>query len=360
MPEGERDGWAGRLVRDLYPGGFAVVMATGVVSVGVSYRHLQVLSIAMLAVALFLFGVLLAAHLWRLAVYPHVVAADGAEPAGAFGYLTFVAAADVLSTRLALDGQTYAAIGFAIVGVLAWLVLGYGIPLIVMFHTPGAAVLARVNGSWLMWVVATQSVAVASATLHPVTHGARVALAFTAVACWSVGIVLYLVIVVFLGVRILFRTPNLAELDPPYWILMGATAITVASGGQVLQLTGVHSVELVRPVVTGLSLLLWSFGSWLVPLLVAGSIWEWRREGWRRQYHPALWALIFPLGMYSVATDDFGMATQLHPMTEIGTVATWVAFAAWCLAFAAMLIAFGRRLGALRTTRGVDAKTPAA
>ncbi|MGH3094849.1 MAG: tellurite resistance/C4-dicarboxylate transporter family protein [Streptosporangiales bacterium] len=344
MQGGGREGLAGRFVRDLYPGGFAAVMATGAVSVGISYRHLEVLSLAMLAVGLALFAVLLVAHVWRAVAYPRRVAADGTDPASAFGYLTFVAAADVLSTRLALAGEVYAAIGFAIAGVLAWLVLGYGIPLLVMFRTPGAAVLARVNGSWLMWVVATQSVAVASATLHPVSHDARVALAFMAVACWSVGIVLYLVIVVFLGVRILFRTPNLAELGPPYWILMGATAITVASGGQVLQLTGVHAVELVRPVVAGLSLLLWSFGSWLVPLLVAGSIWEWMREGRRLQYDAALWAMVFPLGMYSVATDDFGMATHLHPMTEIGTVATWVAFAAWCVTFAAMLVAFTRRL----------------
>lgn len=360
MPDGGREGWSDRFVRDLYPGGFAAVMATGAVSVGISYRHLRVLSTAMLAIGLALFAVLLVVHVWRLVAYPHLVAADGTRPASAFGYLTFVAAADVLSVRLALAGLTYPAIGFAIAGVLAWLVLGYGIPLLVMFRSPGAAVLARVNGSWLMWVVATQSVAVASATLHPVSHGARVALAFTAVACWSVGIVLYLVIVVFLGVRILFRTPNLAELDPTYWILMGATAITVASGGQVLQLTGVHAVALVRPVVTGMSLVLWSFGSWLVPLLVAASIWEWMREGRRHAYDPALWAVVFPLAMYSVATDDFGMATHLHPMTEIGTGATWVAFAAWCVTFAGMLVAFGRRLSVRRTTRGVDAKTPAA
>ena len=61
----------------------------------------------------------------------------------------------------------------------------------------------------------------------------------------------------------------LAELPSPYWVFMGATAISVLAGAQILRLPPGPLVGAVHAVVGGLSVVLWAVGTWLIPLLLA-------------------------------------------------------------------------------------------
>ena len=115
-------------------------------------------------------------------------------------------------------------------------------------------------------MVATQSVAVAATSLHPPVPGALAALA---VGCWAVGVVLYLLIAALVAAALLAYPVRPAELTPPYWVFMGATAISVLAGGQILRLPPDPLSTAVRGVVAGLSVVLWEFGTWLIPLLLA-------------------------------------------------------------------------------------------
>ena len=52
---------------------------------------------------------------------------------------------------------------------------------------------------------------------------------------------------------------------------------------------------------------------------------------------PRPWSVVFPLGMYSVATLTFGKAAHLAFMEPLARFMLWVAVAAWVLVGAAFL-----------------------
>jgi tellurite resistance protein TehA-like permease len=140
---------------------------------------------------------------------------------------------------------------------------------------------------------------------------------------------------------------------------MGATAITVLAGSRILQLDpALPLVRLATPLVEGLSLLLWAFGSWTIPLLVLFGIWRHVLRRDRLAYTPQLWTLVFPLGMYSVATGEFGAVTRLAVLSGLARAAFWPALAAWVLVFAAMAVSLGRRALAGRTSWRASATRP--
>jgi tellurite resistance protein TehA-like permease len=95
-----------------------------------------------------------------------------------------------------------------------------------------------------------------------------------------------------------------AEMGPAYWIAMGATAISVRAAAGILVLHGPHAATLVadlRPFLVGLSVVLWAFGTWWIPLLILFGIWRYVVQDYSRSYEPRLWSVVFPLGMYTVA-----------------------------------------------------------
>jgi tellurite resistance protein TehA-like permease len=120
---------------------------------------------------------------------------------------------------------------------------------------------------------------------------------------------------------------------------MGATAITVLAGARILGLSPVLPVvRATTTVVEGFSFVLWAFGTWWIPLLVVLGLWRHLRRHWPLTYEPTLWSVVFPLGMYSVATWSFGKVAHLGFMAPISRFMLWVAVAAW-LAVALALVA---------------------
>jgi tellurite resistance protein TehA-like permease len=95
-------------VRDLHPGYFAFVMATGIISTGTFLLGPSWLSRALLAAAsagLVVLGTALAA---RLVFFRSSVAADIQAPDRVFGFFTITAGLDVLGVPLALAGYPLA------------------------------------------------------------------------------------------------------------------------------------------------------------------------------------------------------------------------------------------------------------
>jgi tellurite resistance protein TehA-like permease len=75
------------------------------------------------------------------------------------------------------------------------------------------------------------------------------------------------------------------------------------------------------------------------------GLWRHARRHWPLTYEPALWSVVFPLGMYSVATLVFGKAAHLNFMEPLGRFMLWVAVAAWVLVAAAFLARLARPPG---------------
>jgi tellurite resistance protein TehA-like permease len=280
--------------------------------------------------------VLVVLYAWRLVSYRADAGRDLRDPARAFGFFTIVAGTDVLGTRLAGDGRDLAAFALLAAASAAWLALAYLIPWLAAPSGHGQ-VIAEVNGTWFIWAVATQSVAVLAATLEPTVQTGRAALALLAVFCWSVGVFLYGAAAVFVAARILFYGLSPRDLTPPYWVAMGATAITVLAGARIGAMASAPAVDASRSLIAGFSVLFWVFGTWLFPALIAAAVWRHIVHRVPLGYEAALWAIIFPLGMYSVASYSLNAEEHLPIAGVIGEVEGWIALAAWVVTFTAML-----------------------
>ncbi|HKN98192.1 MAG TPA: tellurite resistance/C4-dicarboxylate transporter family protein [Pseudonocardiaceae bacterium] len=322
-----------RVVRDLNPGVFAFVMATAIVSTDLNSDGVSGMSDALLVIAAAGYVGLVAVSGLRLLWWPRRMAADAVSPRG-FAFLTFSAASDVLSTRLALGGWWLPAAALLAVGTLGWLVLGYGVPLGLIADPRRHPTLDQVNGTWFIWVVGTQSVATAAATLAP--FGATTALAVAGSVCWAIGLVLYVILAGLGLARLLVRPVVAGELVPPYWVFMGAAAITILAGARLHVLPG---TLLSRAVFANTSLALWSFCTWLIPLLVALGVWRHLVRRVPLRYETPLWSLVFPIGMYGAASAQIGKATGTHWLAALGGGEAWVALAVWLVVFVAMLVA---------------------
>jgi hypothetical protein len=99
------------------------------------------------------------------------------DPHRAFAFFTSVAAPGMLAARLAGDGHTVAAAVLLVIGSITWLLLRYGVPPVLASPSGSPPALAGANGTWFVWVVGGQSIAVAATSLPPPVPGALTALA---------------------------------------------------------------------------------------------------------------------------------------------------------------------------------------
>lgn len=344
----ERGGLAG-WVAGLDPGYFAWVMASGIVSIGARLLGQRALSDLALWVAEGAFIVLVAAYTTRFVAFRAEATASLRNPVTAMGFFTVVAGTDVLGVRLGMDGHSQVALGMAAMAGVVWLALTYGLPwsLVMAARRP---VLGEVNGTWLVWVVATQSLSIIAAALatsspwHPLRH----VLPALAVTYWGVGTMLYVVLIVIIFLRLLLVEITPAEMGPAYWIAMGATAISVRAAAGILAIHDPAATPLqhsLRPFLVGFSVMLWAFGTWWIPLLVLFGLWRHGLRGYPLAYEPRLWSVVFPLGMYTVASYTLGHTDPgLDFMSEIARVWLWVGAAAWLATLTLMVThhLFGR------------------
>ena len=329
---------AGRAVEGLTPGYFALVMATGIISVGMHLEGFDGLSRVLLGGSGLAFVVLVALTAWRLVAYRSAVVEDFTDPRRGFGFFTFVAGTNVLGVRLGLAGVHEATAVLLAVAGIAWLALGYVVPWTAVLGRQELPVLATANGTWFIWVVASQSVAVAAATIEPVFGSVRRELAVLAIMSWSVGVFLYGAAGLLVSLRLMLYKFGPEELTPPYWVSMGALAITVLAGARIVEMADAPMVAVTRDLIAGLAVVFWAFATWLIPVLVAAGWWRHVRRRVPLRYEATLWSIIFPLGMYAVAGIYLGRADDLPLVEAVGRSELWVAFAACVLVFAAMVV----------------------
>ena len=267
-------------------------------------------------------------------------------------YFTVIAGTDVLAVRLAMASHPLVALSLATAAALLWVVLTYGLPwsIVAAARRP---VLGEINGTWLVWVVATQSLSIVATVITPHAPSSWLAadLPVVAVCLWAVGVMLYLIFIVIIFLRLLLIKVTPAEMGPAYWIAMGATAISVRAAVGILSLHGPHTTDLVvalRPFLIGVSVVLWAFGTWWIPLLILFGIWRYVIRHYPRAYEPRLWNVVFPLGMYAVASDTLGRTAGLGFMITLARLGVWVAVAAWIVVLGLMLTALARALASRR------------
>ena len=341
-------GRVGAWLATLDPGYFALVMATGIVSIGSRLLGHNLIAEILLYTTTVGWIVLTLAYIIRAVRFPRRFVASLKAPSSAVAYFTVVAGTNVLATALLAHGTWLLSTIMGIFAFLVWLVLTYGLFSSVVLAGNHPA-LREITGVWLVWVVATQSVAVLATALAPQLEWAtgRDMLGSTAVLFWGVGVVLYLILVVIIFLRLFLIETTPGEMGPAYWILMGATAISVRAAAGILDLGTSESSSLLtqmHPFVAGFAVVLWSFGSWFIPMLVIFGFWRYFVRHYSWAYEAKLWSVVFPLGMYAVASVTLGRAIGFEFMQQLAVVWVWFGIAAWALVTLLMIVAFTQAL----------------
>jgi tellurite resistance protein TehA-like permease len=324
-------------IATLFPGYFALVMATGIIAVAASQQNLDWLADALYVIAAIAYVVLGVLVIARLVLYPRLLFADLTSHAKGFAFLTIVAATNILagaSTTLhGWYGLTRVLWWFSIV---VWAVLAYAALFAVVLrqNKPGMGV--GINGTWFLLTVSVESVAVTGALLLP--HDRNDLLAFTCLAAFTLGLVLYLIVMTMVFLRWTFQPLEPTEADPPAWIAAGAVAITVLAGSTILAArTASPRIERLVPFIEGIVVLTWATATFWFPLMIAIGVWRHIVRRLPLRYHPSYWALVFPLGMYGAATYRMRANIHLKELAWLPKATLVVALVAWTAAFVGML-----------------------
>jgi tellurite resistance protein TehA-like permease len=337
-------GLVGRAIHQWPPATFSFVMASGITSTALVKAGHEGWSMVPLVAALVGFAVLAVIAVVRLVIDPAAVFHSLTTTQQAFGYLTLVAGAGVLALRLDTAGADLTSQFFGWFAVCAGAVLLYVVPASLILRPGERDRDAGPDGSWLLWVVALQSLSLVVAT---VDLGIPHAAAMLSVSLWGSGVVLYLALTALVINRLLTSRVGSSDLLPSYWILTGATAISTLAA---LRLQGTaHAptfITDVYPVITGAAYVLWSFGTWWVPLLVVIGAWRYTAGHQPLRFELGLWSILFPLGMYSTASMTLGASTGTGFITDVGKIGAVVTGVLWAIVVLAMLAsALPKRIG---------------
>jgi tellurite resistance protein TehA-like permease len=325
-------GWLEAKVRRLFPGYFALVMATGIVSNGFYFLGHRPLSLALLVVNLVAYPLLLAATALRALRFGRELWADLVNPRLVFTFFTVVAATDILGAQLLLRGHEDVAIGLWLFALAVWVLLGYFSFAVLAFDDSDTGV-DVVHGGWLIAIVGTESLVVLGTPLAPQLGSASQLAFVTVYTLWGVGIALYGIFVTLFAYRLFFTRLEAGDMNPLFWVVMGAAAIAANAGSTlILNEPDLPFLLAMRPFVDGTTLLLWAWATWWIPLLVIFGVWRHLVRGQPLRYHPTYWSLVFPLGMYTVATYRLSLAADYSPIQTMARGMVWVAFAAWAVA----------------------------
>ncbi len=333
-------------LRDLHPAYFAMVMATGIVSIACRLRGLDLLSDALLWL-----NVLFYAALWvllgsRIALCRDRFIADLTDHARGVGFFTLVAGTCVLGSQfLLLRGSLALAWPLWCCGFALWAFLTYAIfaALTVKHAKPGLA--EGLNGGWLVSVVATQSVSVLASQIAAHAGGAQEGMRFLALALWLGGGMLYIWIISLIFYRYTFFVLDPSHLSPPYWINMGAMAISALAGTFLIDgAPGSPLLSGLLPFLKGMTILFWATATWWIPMLLILGFWRHGTKRFPLVYDPLYWGAVFPLGMYTVSTHRLSVSASLPFLDAIPAVFVYLSLLAWGAAFLGLV----RRLAAGR------------
>lgn len=327
-------------MKRLPPAYFALVMATGIVSIAARDFQLPVLAAGLFVFNFAAYAVLTGLTVLRAIRYPRLLFADMTDHRLGPGFFTAVAGSCILGTQILLMTQSLAAATvFLTLGVALWIGVTYTIftAFTVKRHKPPLE--EGITGAWLIAVVATQSIAVLAALIaRDWPQPYRLELNFFALSMWLWGGMFYIWIISLIFYRYSFFTFSPSDLTPPYWINMGAMAISTLAGARLVENTpDAPFLTSLLPFLKGFTVLYWATGTWWIPMLLVLGVWRHVIQRFPLRYDPLYWGAVFPLGMYTVATRQMATALDLPFLDPLPPVVFAFALAAWALAFVGLL-----------------------
>ncbi|WP_224338176.1 tellurite resistance/C4-dicarboxylate transporter family protein [Haloprofundus halobius] len=350
----------GSAVEALDPAYFGFVMSTGIVSI--AFRELNIAIVAQ-SLAIFnvgCYGLLLVLFAARLAAFPDRMLADLRDRERHWGTLTFIVATNTVGTQLLVFSDAmWVATALWVTTVVATPLLLYYLFATEFIGARKADVSERIDGAFLLVIVCMQSLAVLGGLLADALPAYADVTVLLSMSYFGSGYVLYFIVITVVTYRLLDGAVQPDDWTGPYWIMMGAAAITTLAGTTLgPQLESVPGWAPYAPVIVGVTFLAWAIASWWIPLLLTLDVWKfltddietrtpgwvilvpWSRLGFGRRLHtyaPTAWGRVFPMGMYTACTLNLAGIGTFGLLSVVPAYWGWFALGVWGLTFVGMV-----------------------
>lgn len=321
-------------------------MATGIVSTAAGLLGFPRVGVALFWLNLPIYAALVLLLANRVRLEPDAILRDLQSHQRAPGFLTLVAGTSILGTQVAhLLDQPQTALVLWLLACALWVLLIYGFFALMTVRVTKPPMEKAFDGSWMLVVVSTQSLGVLANLLAPRFPAHAALLLAVSLGAFLIGSMFYLVLFSLVLQRFLLFPFDPLALTPPYWINMGAVAITTLTGSTLIPNADLWpTLERLLPFVEGLTLMFWTTECWWIPLLLLLGLWRHVLSRIPLRYDIQYWSIVFPMGMFAVSTFRIAQAFGWHAMRPVPVVAGALAFFAWLLAFAGLARRVASRL----------------
>ena len=326
-------------IKTFHPAYFAMVMSTGIISIASSMLGFKAIAYGLFYLNIVAYAIILSLQLLRVKMFWSNLYSDLSNPKLSLVFFTTVAGTNVLGAQFAsIANLPEVAKIFWYFGIFLWTIVSLS-TFNILFIKCEQRIEMVMHGGWLTATVGTQSVAVLGAILAPKFGCCSSVVMFASFVWWMIGSFLYMVLITLIMYRLVFFKMSPDALVPPYWINMGALAITTLAGSTLcinIPLIEGPYADLLG-FTKGFTLFFWSFGTWWIPFLIIIGVWKYIYHKTPFKYSPLYWAMVFPLGMYTACTIKFSQAIQLPFVAIISTYFIYAAYLAWVFIFVHMI-----------------------
>ncbi|ENH95663.1 C4-dicarboxylate transporter [Gracilibacillus halophilus YIM-C55.5] len=320
-------------LQHLNAGYFALVMATGALSISLHLMGWNVMSLCLFYLNISFYIVLALFTVIRLIFFTRELIYDLTSHWHGPNFFTLIAGTNIVGSEcIFLQGNIDVAITLWVISILFWFLIMYTFFTAVTIRSDKPTLAQGIHGGWLIAVVATQSIAVLGALLIPYIENDALlsSVYFTSLVMYLLGCMLYLSLITLILYRLIFASLSYHALTPLYWINMGAMAISTLAGSiMIMRASYWDWMNELLPFLKGITLFFWVAGSWWIPLLIILMIWRYVIHRYPFMYDLKMWGMVFPLAMYSASTYQLAKALHLPFLTKLAQAFVYPALICW-------------------------------